>query len=265
MRASTSTFCSLTRTIIGVLPPGPVRKRSVLPSRAPTESRSAVAGGDQRSHIQAMHHGRLSGVMGRSPAAHSASSYSPSAGSTAHASSSRSRRRTTGAVSRPCSYWVAPTTTPSARGTRYTCRPCTRARITRCGNGIQPLRHRSRSTSPFTGRTGRPGHNAGASMPLAITTASASTARQLVRRRCPRHPRGARTGRSTRPAPPGCPRPARWAPGSRAGCLAPAAVRHRGRPAPTPRGAPGRTTTPLRCAGRRHRRGRRPPPATRAP
>src|SRR6185312_11523871 len=82
--------------------------------------------------------GRLSGVIGRSPATHSASSYSPSAGSTAHASSRRSRTpETTGAVSRPCSYWVAPTTTPSARGTRYTCRPCTRARITRCGKGIQ--------------------------------------------------------------------------------------------------------------------------------
>ena len=96
--------------------------------------------------------------------------------------SPRTRRRavpahpvTAGAVSRPCSYWVAPTTTPSARGTRYTCRPCTRARITLCGTGIQPGRHRSRSTSPLTGRIGRPGHSAGASMPLAITRTSAST------------------------------------------------------------------------------------------
>ena len=65
--------------------------------------------------------GRLSGVIGRRPATHSASSYSPSAGITVHASSSRSRTPdTVGAVSRPCSYWVAPTTTPSARGTTYT-------------------------------------------------------------------------------------------------------------------------------------------------
>ena len=42
---------------------------------------------------------------------------------------------------RPCSYWVAPTTTPSSRGTRYTCRPCTRARISR------GRRHRRRPAS----------------------------------------------------------------------------------------------------------------------
>src|SRR4029079_3043907 len=117
--------------------------------------------------------GSPSGVIGRKPAAHSASSYSPSGGITAHASSNSSRTPVTaGAVSRPCSYWVAPTTTPSARGTRYTWRPCTRARITRCGTGIQPRRQRSRNTSPFTGRIGSPGHNVGASMPLAMTTVS---------------------------------------------------------------------------------------------
>src|SRR3954464_8143701 len=72
--------------------------------------------------------GTLSGVIGRSPAAHSASSYSPSAGTTSHASSSSSRTPATdGAVSLPCSYCVAPTTTPSARGTKYTCLPCTLA------------------------------------------------------------------------------------------------------------------------------------------
>ena len=174
--SSTSTCFSLTTTIISTLRPGEVRKESVRPSTVPTENRDRPwpAATRVRSSRRCTI-GRLSGVIGRNPAAHSASSYSPSAGSTAHASSSRSRTpETTGAVSRPCSYWVAPTTTPSARGTKYTCRPCTRARITRCGSGIQPFRQRSRSTSPFTGRTGRPGHRAGASMPLAITTASPS-------------------------------------------------------------------------------------------
>ena len=52
----------------------------------------------------------------------------------------------------------------------------------------QPRRQRSRSTSPFTGRIGSPGHNAGASMPLAMTVKSGPSApavREVCHRRCP--------------------------------------------------------------------------------
>ncbi|CKR50084.1 Uncharacterised protein [Mycobacterium tuberculosis] len=76
--------------------------------------------------------------------------------------------------------------------------------------------------------------------------------------------RVARSHGTARRAGRGCRRPVRWAPETRAGCLAPVGVRRHGQPTPRSPGAPVRTTSPRQCAGRRRRPGRRPPPATRA-
>ena len=76
-------------------------------------------------------------------------------GSTRSASRSRSRTPpTVTSASKPCSYCVAPITSPpSSRGTAYTGRPSTRARTVRRGGGNAPARWASLSTSPLTGRT----------------------------------------------------------------------------------------------------------------
>ena len=140
MPSSTSTSSSLTVRFTPVLLPE-VPRRCARPSTAPTGIPTGRARWPPACARRVVRRSACCpGSSGAARPAHSASSYSPSAGITAQASSSSSRTPVTdGAVSRPCSYCVAPTTTPSARGTRYTGRPCTRARTTRCGNGIQPL------------------------------------------------------------------------------------------------------------------------------